>query len=417
MLQAAPSLSWRAFTIAVPVPRCRRGVAAGDRSIRVGRNGGGPDEATYRHPPAPCQRTPPRPPHCVKEILFLHRIEPAPLQESGTVALTNTLLGRRDRVGHRPTEAAVTDLLGRWLELGELERRAFKAMTEELTGTANLIEGGTTDLSHRFRGLPESAEAQTARVERIAGIAKTINVEREAMPLSDAARLVEAALGEAIDTLTEVARQAARMVQTPDQVTVEVAGAEQCVTRMEAINKQARFVALNAAIEAQRAEGAGGTFKIIAHELKEMAHETDVTSRLVRERILAVAGGVRGAHAELQAIAGVDRSAQQRTRARLDASAGMAGTVSRLFTGAQFQDRANQHLSHLKEAVEAMGAATEALQQETREAVPALAVQTGIVRPSPLGRCAVRFSRHRGRGQCSWPHPYRHGAGRCGRPA
>ena len=322
------------------------------------------------------------------------------MQGSRTAALTDTLLGDRADARLRLGEPAVMDLLGRWMELGEIERRAFLAMTEELTATAGLIESSTADLSHRFRDLADAAEAQTARVERIAGIAKTIEVEQEAIPLTEATRFVESALGEAIDALGEVSEQAARMAQALERVSGEVAGAEQCVSRIETINKQARFVALNAAIEAQRAEGAGGTFKVIAHELKDLAKETDATSRLVRERIVAVARGVRAAHAELQSLAGTDRSSQQRMRARLDAvlqgmmaqsralegvldealasSSDMMGTVSRLITGAQFQDRANQHLTHLKEAMEALGEATETLQRDTREAVPSLAATTGV---------------------------------------
>ena len=314
--------------------------------------------------------------------------------------MSNTRFERHDPEDVQQDQSPLMELLGRWVELGEVDRRAFIAMTEEITATAGLIEGSTADLGYRFRELAESAEAQTLRVERIAGIAKTIEVEREAIPLAEATRFVETALGEAVDGLAEVASQAGRMVQALDRVTTDISGAEQCVTRIETINRQARFVALNAAIEAQRAEGAGGTFKVIAHELKELAQETDTTSRLVRERIMAVGRGVRGAHAELQALAKADHSAQQRTRARLDAvlagmvaqsealeavlaealgsSTDIAGTVSRLITGAKFQDRANQHLTHVREAMEALGDATESLQQATREACPALAARTAV---------------------------------------
>ncbi|MFC7690190.1 hypothetical protein ACFQY5_11875 [Paeniroseomonas aquatica] len=62
----------------------------------------------------------------------------------------------------------------------------------------------------------------------------------------------------------------------------------------------------------------------------------------------------------------------------LTASGEMAGTVARLVTGAQFQDRTTQHLTHVSQAIEALGEATEALQCETRDAVPALANKTGV---------------------------------------
>ncbi|MFC7690191.1 methyl-accepting chemotaxis protein [Paeniroseomonas aquatica] len=112
--------------------------------------------------------------------------------------------------------------------------------------------------------------------------------------MAEATGFVRAALVQGIDALAAVAEQAGQMVAVLDGVGAEVAGAEECVVRIDTINKQARFVALNAAIEAQRAEGAGGTFKVIANELKELAMETDRTSRLVRQRINAVGRGLRG---------------------------------------------------------------------------------------------------------------------------
>ncbi|NKC31269.1 methyl-accepting chemotaxis protein [Falsiroseomonas selenitidurans] len=288
------------------------------------------------------------------------------------------------------------DLLRRWLELSEIERRAFLAMVEEVTASAGLIERSTIGLSAHFRDLAEAAESQAGRVARIAGIAATIEVAGAPLPMLEATRFVETALVQSIDAMGEVAGQAGRMAQALAAVEAEVAGAEQCVARIEAINRQARFVALNAAIEASRAAGAGGTFRVIAMELKALSQETDTTSRLVRDRIVAVARGVRGAQAELQAIAARDGQAEAATRARLEAvlagmagqhralaavleeahvaAAAMEGTVAQLVTGTQFQDRTSQHLNHVIDALGALGEATEALQRETRAAAPALDV-------------------------------------------
>ena len=62
----------------------------------------------------------------------------------------------------------------------------------------------------------------------------------------------------------------------------------------------------------------------------------------------------------------------------LAASGGMAETIARLVTGAQFQDRTTQHLTHVVEALGALGEATAALQRETRDSVPALAPEARI---------------------------------------
>jgi methyl-accepting chemotaxis protein len=286
-------------------------------------------------------------------------------------------------------------LLAQWVELGEIERRAFIAMTEEVSASSRLIEDSTVTLSARFRQLAEAAEAQTARVERVASIARMIEVDGRPMPLAEATAFVEAMLGRAVSGLLDAAAQAARMMKALDEVTREVRGVEQCVTRIEAINRQAQFVAINATIEAHRAEGAGGTFKVIAHELKELAKETNATSRLVHDRITAAGRGVSAAQQDLARIAGSENTEVSNGQARLaavlagmveqnralsetlsearDAAAGIDAIVDSLVTGTQFQDRTTQHLTHVIEAMGAIGEAAGALQADTMRALPTLA--------------------------------------------
>ncbi len=305
--------------------------------------------------------------------------------------------------------AGVETLLSQWIELGEIDRRAFLAMTEEIAASSTLIEESTVGLSARFRDLAQAAEAQTARVERVAAIARTIDVAGKPMPLADATAFVETMLGQAVNGLLDVAAQAQRMVTALNEVTQEVRGVEQCVTRIEAINRQAQFVAINATIEAHRAEGAGGTFKVIAHELKELAKETNATSRLVQERIGNAARGVGAAQAELARIGAGDEATLASGRDRLravmagmiaqnndlaatlaearDAASGIDAIVSSLVTGTQFQDRTAQHLNHVMDALAALGEATEALQAEGLRHDPALA--PGLDADSPLLRAML----------------------------
>ncbi len=297
-------------------------------------------------------------------------------------------------------EGTARDLLLRWLELGEVERRAFRAMTDELSGCLTDVESSTVALSGGFRELADAAEAQAERAQAVARLAETVIVEGAAMPLAEAVAVVERGLAQGLAALAQVAAQAGRMAVVLSAVEQDVANAEQCVARIEAINKQARFVALNATIEAHRAEGAGGTFKVIAQELKELSQETDTTSRLVRDRIASVAGGVRQAHAELRSIAALQEGDDSLARHQLqavmagilqqnaalgsvlaeaeDASAGMATVVSRLITHTQFQDRTSQRLTHVMDALGVIGEATGQLQQECAPLLPEGSRQIGL---------------------------------------
>jgi methyl-accepting chemotaxis protein len=204
----------------------------------------------------------------------------------------------------------------------------------------------------------------------------------------------------------------------------DIVEVEHCATRIDAINRQARFVALNASIEAQRADGSGGTFKVIAHELRDLSQATDAASQMVRERIGSVARAIRTAHADLMAIGGTDVSDYAATRHQLDAiltgmadrtnaledvlseamaaSADVSGTIARLVTGIQFQDRTNQHLTHVIGTVESLGEAIESLQHHTRQSVPRLArpIQLNsellhrLVEQHTLGGVRERFLTH-----------------------
>jgi methyl-accepting chemotaxis protein len=294
----------------------------------------------------------------------------------------------------------LAELLGRWLALGGMQRRAFLAMTEEIGATSHLIEDSTATLTARFRDLARSAVAQAERVRGVAAIAREVEVGGTRMATTEVVAMVETAVVEAGEGLRRVSSQAGAMVQALDTVVEDMAEVEKLVARIEEINTKARYVALNAAIEAHRGsaagggDGTGGAFKVIAHELKDLSLQTDTISRQVHERVGVIARSVRAAHQRLRGVAASGGGEGDATRTQLDAvlaglvaqngamtavlaessaaSDEIAATVAGLVTGAQFQDRASQHLAHVADALEAVGAMVDGLGEETRAEVPAL---------------------------------------------
>jgi methyl-accepting chemotaxis protein len=198
-----------------------------------------------------------------------------------------------------------------------------------------------------------------------------------------------------------------RMVYALDEITRDVDAAEQCASQIEAINSQTRYLALNAAIEANRSGGAGTAFGVIAHEMKTLSLSTAETSAQVRQRISAVATGVRAGHAVLKEIATLDMSEHIMAKQRLDAliagvigqnqsfnlilgdaasaSKDISGTIGQLIMGIQFQDRNKQHTAHVVGALEVLGEATEGLQEATSAAYPG-SFQLGAVDEAWLAR-------------------------------
>ena len=301
---------------------------------------------------------------------------PAPVPPSGLPSLT------------------AIELIGRWVDTAELERRAFNALIRELTVSSELVETSTLDLSERFQVLANIAQAQMGRVDRIIAVAKSIEVNGEAVSLDAAMRSVEDVLRKVIETILSVSKHAMRMVYALDDVAQDVVAAEQCVAQIDALNSKTRYLALNAAIEANRSEaaGSGGAFRVIAHEMKDLSLATEKMSKEVRDRISSVTRGVRNGHKVLQEIATLDMSEHILAKERLDAliagiigqnrsftavlaeaadsSAEMANTVGQLITGMQFQDRAKQHVAQVIAVLEVLGEAIGSAQQATWAAFP-----------------------------------------------
>lgn len=323
-----------------------------------------------------------------------------------------------------PRNEAVEALLGRWLELSELERRAFTAMARELTATSSVIEHSALDLSERFQSLADHARAQVGRVEAVTATARSIQVGNEEISLSDATHFIEEVLVKVINTVLAVSKNAMRMVYSLDDVAREVDGAGKCVSELQVINRQTRFLALNAAIEAQRAGSNGAAFEVIAREIRELSNQTEKTVGTVSGRINSIASSVERSHEVLREIATVDMSEHILAKDRLDAlltgimaqnadfttilaetadaSAELSATIAPLIMGLQFQDRTSQYLAHVVEALGILGEAGDALRQATHDAVPGTfnagevdrAWLERLVEKQTLGAVRKRFLAH-----------------------
>jgi methyl-accepting chemotaxis protein len=294
-------------------------------------------------------------------------------------------------------ESPALDLIRRWLELSELERRAFVALARELTVSSELVERSTLDLSERFQDLAGIAQAQVSRVDRIIAAASALT----------ALQFVESTLAKAIELILFVSKNAMRMVFTLEDVGKDVAAAQACSAQIETINRQAGYLALNAAIEAARSGPAGAAFKVIANEMKQLSVSTQTTSVALRERFALVTSGVQRGKEVLQEIATMDLSENILARERIDAllagivaqhdafeavlgetaaaSGEMAVTVGQLITGMQFQDRTKQHIAQVIDTLAVLEESTVAVQHATDAAFPGL-FQPGTIDQTALAR-------------------------------
>lgn len=295
---------------------------------------------------------------------------------------------------------AVAELLRRWLDLSELERRAFSTLVTEITSTSAMVEIATVDLSDRFQALAEASQDQLNRMTSIIDVANAVKVDGEEIPLSDVTKFVESVLVDVIETILALSKHAMNMVYALDDVAQEVEKAEQSIVGIEKINRQTNLLALNATIEAHRAGEAGKTFVVVANEVRDLSRSTNQLAETIRAQIGAVADGVRQGHAILKQIATIDMSTHILAKDRLDklmgglndqhqhfsavlmeaarASNHISETVSQLVTGIQFQDRAKQHMEHVIDTLQVLERAVEELQGQVRSTVPDLTWSGGI---------------------------------------
>ena len=313
--------------------------------------------------------------------------------------------------GRTKPDDRVLEVVGRWLDLSELERRMFSALVQELTKSSELVEDSTSDLSRRFQELAAVAQAQMQKMETIITVARSIEVDGQAVPIGQAMLDVEGVLLKVIETILSVSKHAMRMVYALDDTTRDVEAAQQCAVQIEAINRQTRYLALNAAIEANRSGAAGSAFGVIALEIKNLSVATAEISQQVRERIGAVARGMRSGQAVLQEIATLDMSEHIHAKARLDglvagilaqnqtfkavleeavaSSDEMSATIGQLVVGVQFQDRAKQHVAHVIEMLGVLGEAAVSAEQATDAAYPGV-FTPGVIDESWLDRILER---------------------------
>ena len=297
------------------------------------------------------------------------------------------------------------DLVRRWRELSELERRAFGALIAELNNSSELVEKSTLDLSARFQELAGIAESQVARTDLIIATASAIELQGGPVPLNQALAIVETTIRQAVETIVYVSKHAMRMVYTLDDVARDVAEAAQCSGQIEVINRQARYLAINAAIEASRSGAAGAAFSVIANEMKALSHATGQTAEQVRDRIQRVTDGVKRGHDVMRSIATMDLSENIMAKERIDdllagikaqhgrfdtiladaaqSSNAMAATVVHLITGVQFQDRTKQHIAQVIDTIAALAESAAAIQAATDSAFP------GLMQPGGLDQAAL----------------------------
>jgi methyl-accepting chemotaxis protein len=277
-----------------------------------------------------------------------------------------------------------------WLKLAAMQRRTYATLRTEIAGTSAFVEQNVVRMAGDFTRLSQAANEQTQRVERIIGVADSVETPEETLPLSEVTRLLDETLQGTLTKILDVSGHAMNMVTALDEVQGHIGLVEQCIARIDAINRTTNLLALNAMIEAARAGEHGKSFAVVASEVKELSHATNELAATMRGEIGAVVEGLRHGSAILTEVARLDMTEQKQTKTRLDrllqgllqhraqvdelirdasaAAAAIEQDIGRIIVGMQFEDRSKQRLNHVTDALAILD---QALVERLRDAGPA----------------------------------------------
>jgi len=274
---------------------------------------------------------------------------------AGNDACTNVV----DRLLAGDLEARVGESGGRLGAGIDSLAEKLQGLTLGVSGTAGLLESGGEDLFMASFGLGTAAETAADQAGLVASAAHAVGdhvrtvleTSREVADLSNVVReeadQAANASNQALSRATDSVVLGERLLRSAE----EIAGV---VDLIKAIAAQTRLLALNAAIESARAGEAGAGFKVVAVEVKQLAHQTHEATAGIEERIghvVADAAAAVAAFREISEVVGVVQELHERTAAQLGDQSDRSVIVAAAL------DEANAQLSEVTAAIDGTSAA------------------------------------------------------------
>ncbi len=294
-----------------------------------------------------------------------------------------------DTVGAFQVNTVVTDVIRQNRALTDTQR----AITEEVAAATGAVRDSLADTAADAAAVEETVGEQRRAVESIREELSTVaNEARDVCDRADTVDETATALEEAVDAASDAVETAAESAETATQTGESVAALvdkldEQAsavgsvAATIDEIADRTNLLALNANIEAARADGDGSDgFGVVAGEVKQLATRTQTEVETVRERVVAIddtvdetVARIKDARRALAAVA-TDVETVEREQRRLQTVADEI--VDQTAAVADSAARQADRLDDAREEVDAVVDRTAAVADRVDDVVAATDTQT-----------------------------------------
>lgn len=197
-------------------------------------------------------------------------------------------------------------------------RDVIATVSDLLRDVSAMLENSGDNLSAQFQTLAAASQAQSEKVKDIVKHTQTLRSDGEEISLTAFTTTFEKTLCDAIDRIVGVSKTAMSLVFELTEAKSNLDTLNGCINKIQMINRQTNILAINAMIEAKRAGTAGGSFAIVANEMKEISREINDLTHSMRNGVGTMSKRIHDSYDSLQEVATVDLSDQIIAREKLN---------------------------------------------------------------------------------------------------